>query len=124
VTLDLRPRPAEAPYDRGLCAIEKIVGHGRPDELKPRLGALTLPNRIVMAPLGRARGDAQLRQPTDLGAQYYRQRVAAGLIISEATHVSADTVSRPGTTAIHTEGQVVAWRRITETVHLAGGRIF
>ena len=53
-----------------------------------RVGALTLPNRIVMAPLGRARADAQNREPTPSVVTYYVQRASAGLIISEATHIS------------------------------------
>lgn len=89
-----------------------------------RVGDLTLPNRVVMAPLGRARGDAEARAPNALVARYYAQRASAGLIISEATHISAETVSRPGTTAIHTEAQVAAWRGVTDAVHAAGGRIF
>jgi len=88
------------------------------------LGSLVLPNRVIMAPLGRARGTPASREPTPLVADYYVQRASAGLIISEATHISADTVSRRGTTAIHTEGQVAAWRRVTDAVHEAGGRIF
>ncbi|WP_165191700.1 alkene reductase [Caulobacter soli] len=88
------------------------------------LGGLVLPNRIVMAPLGRARGEPASREPTALVAQYYVQRASAGLIISEATHVSADSVSRRGGTAIHTEGQVAAWRKVADAVHEAGGRIF
>jgi N-ethylmaleimide reductase len=88
------------------------------------VGALQLPNRIVMAPLGRARADARSREPTDSVATYYRQRATAGLIVSEATHISPNSVSRPGTSAIHTEGQVAAWRRVTDRVHGASGRIF
>jgi N-ethylmaleimide reductase len=89
-----------------------------------RIGALDLPNRVVMAPLGRARADAARREPTESVVAYYVQRATAGLIISEATHVAIDSVSRPGTAAIHTEGQVAAWRRVTDAVHAAGGRIF
>jgi N-ethylmaleimide reductase len=55
---------------------------------------------------------------------YYVQRASAGLIVSEATHISADSVSRPGTSAIHSDGQVAAWRTVTDAVHAAGGRIF
>jgi N-ethylmaleimide reductase len=88
-----------------------------------RVGALTLPNRIVMAPLGRARADAQNREPTLSVVTYYVQRATAGLIISEATHISPSSVSRPGTSAIHSDPQVAAWRRVTDAVHLAGGRI-
>ena len=87
------------------------------------LGGLVLPNRIVMAPLDRALGAPASREPTDLVAQYYVQRAGAGLTISEATHVSADTVSRRGATAIHAEDQVTAWRKIIDVVHETGGRI-
>jgi N-ethylmaleimide reductase len=89
-----------------------------------QVGALKLPNRVVMAPLGRARADAQSREPTQSVVTYYVQRASAGLIISEATHVSPNSVSRPGTSAIHSAGQVAAWRRVTEAVHGANGRIF
>jgi N-ethylmaleimide reductase len=88
-----------------------------------RVGALALPNRVIMAPLGRARAHAETREPTPSVVTYYVQRATAGLIISEATHISADSVSRPGTSAVHSEGQVAAWRRVTDAVHLAGGRI-
>jgi N-ethylmaleimide reductase len=89
-----------------------------------RVGALELPNRIVMAPLGRARSDPQSREPTLSVATYYRQRATAGLIVSEATHVSPDSVSRPGTSGIHSDGQIAAWRRVTSAVHAANGQIF
>jgi N-ethylmaleimide reductase len=89
-----------------------------------RVGAIELPNRVIMAPLGRARADVQSREPNASVVTYYVQRASAGLIISEATHVAADSVSRPGTSAIHSEGQVQAWRRVTDAVHDAGGRIF
>lgn len=89
-----------------------------------RIGDLTLPNRIIMAPLGRARNDPEKREPRALSAQYYAQRATAGLIISEATHVSPGSVSRPGTGAIHLQGQVLAWRKVTNAVHDARGRIF
>lgn len=64
------------------------------------------------------------REPTPSVVLYYTQRATAGLIVSEATHVSADSVSRPGTSAIHTDGQVAAWQAVTSAVHAAGGRIF
>jgi N-ethylmaleimide reductase len=89
-----------------------------------RVGALELPNRIVMAPLGRARAHAESRAPTPSVVTYYAQRATAGLIVSEATHVSPDSVSRPGTSAIHDDDQVRSWRRVTEGVHAAGGQIF
>ncbi|HEY0465339.1 MAG TPA: alkene reductase [Polyangiaceae bacterium] len=89
-----------------------------------RVGSLVLPNRVVMAPLGRARAEPISREPTASVVTYYVQRASAGLIVSEATHVSAESVSRPGTSAIHSAGQIEAWRRVTEAVHAAGGRIF
>jgi N-ethylmaleimide reductase len=89
-----------------------------------RVGALKLPNRLVMAPLGRARADAASREPTPSVARYYAQRATAGLIVSEATHISPDSVSRAGSPAIHDERHVVAWRRVTQAVHAANGRIF
>jgi N-ethylmaleimide reductase len=89
-----------------------------------QVGDLKLPNRVVMAPLGRARAQADTREPGPSVSVYYAQRASAGLIISEATHVSAESVSRPGTSAIHSDGQVAAWSQVTEAVHAAGGRIF
>jgi N-ethylmaleimide reductase len=89
-----------------------------------RVGAFELPNRIVMAPLGRARAHAHSREPLPSVTKYYVQRATAGLIVSEATHVAAESVSRPGTSAIHSEGQVAAWQLVTAAVHAAGGRIF
>lgn len=89
-----------------------------------RVGSLELPNRIVMAPLGRARNEPASREALARSVTYYVQRASAGLIISEATHVSATTVSRLGTGAIHTDGQVAAWQAVTTAVHAAGGRIF
>lgn len=89
-----------------------------------RIGDLILPNRIVMAPLGRGRNAEPQREALPRAVTYYSQRASAGLIISEATHVSPFTVSRPGTAAVHADGQVHAWRAVTDGVHAAGGRIF
>ena len=88
-----------------------------------RLGRHELRNRIVMAPLTRNRAGPG-NVPQDLNAEYYRQRASAGLIITEATQVSPQGVGYPGTPGIHSAGQVAAWKRITETVHEQGGRIF
>ncbi len=88
-----------------------------------RIGALDLPNRLVMPPMGRTRADDQ-RAPTALMATYYRQRADAGLIIAEGAQVSPFSISRPGSTAIHNAIQVAGWRRVAEAVHAAGGRIF
>ena len=86
------------------------------------LGELTLPNRIVMAPLTRARtGDHRI--PGELNAEYYAQRAGAGLIISEATSVSPQGVGYHGTPGIWADEQVAGWRKVTDAVHAAGGRI-
>ncbi len=87
------------------------------------LGALRLPNRVVMAPLTRSRavdGDA----PSPLAVEYYRQRADAGLIITEASQVSPQGKGYPRTPGIYSEAQVAGWRSITGAVHGRGGRIF
>src|SRR4029079_4518496 len=83
-------------------------------------GAFTLNNRIVLAPLTRCRSSAG-RGPNDLRCEYYVQRASAGLMLSEATSVSAMGVGYPDTPGIWSEEQVVGWKRITEAVHAAGG---
>jgi len=88
-----------------------------------RLGALTLPNRIIMAPLTRCRAGAG-RVPTDLMAEYYTQRATAGLILSEATSVDPMGVGYPDTPGIWSDEQVAGWKKITTAVHAAGGRMF
>jgi N-ethylmaleimide reductase len=88
-----------------------------------RLGALEAPNRIVMAPLTRMRAGPG-RLPTSLMAEYYAQRAAAGLIINEATAISQQGTGCPNSPGIYTDEQVAGWRRVTEAVHRAGGRIF
>jgi 2,4-dienoyl-CoA reductase-like NADH-dependent reductase (Old Yellow Enzyme family) len=88
-----------------------------------RLGDLTLPNRILMAPLTRSRS-GETRTPGPLVAEYYAQRASAGLIISEATSVTPMGVGYAGTPGLWSEAQVEGWRLTTEAVHRAGGRIF
>jgi N-ethylmaleimide reductase len=86
------------------------------------LGRLTLPNRVLMAPMTRCRaGEGNV--PTALMATYYAQRASAGLIISEATQVAPEGVGFLDTPGIHTEAQVEGWRRVTDAVHAASGRI-
>ncbi|MDO9710818.1 alkene reductase [Paracraurococcus lichenis] len=87
-----------------------------------RLGPLTLPNRIVMAPLTRSRTGSR-GIPGAMNAEYYRQRASAGLIIAEATQISGQGQGYAYTPGIHDEAQVEGWRRVTEAVHQAGGRI-
>jgi 2,4-dienoyl-CoA reductase-like NADH-dependent reductase (Old Yellow Enzyme family) len=88
-----------------------------------QLGELTLPNRIVMAPLTRCRADAG-RVPNALMAEYYQQRASAGLILTEATSVSPMGVGYPDTPGIWSQAQIAGWRLVTEAVHAVGGRIF
>lgn len=85
-------------------------------------GDLTLPNRLVMAPLTRCRAVDQ-RVPNALMTEYYRQRASAGLILSEATAVTPMGVGYANTPGIWNDEQVVGWRAITEAVHNAGGQI-
>lgn len=87
-----------------------------------RLGAWTLPNRIIMAPLTRCRASAG-RVPNELMLNYYVQRASAGLILSEATAVDPMGVGYPDTPGIWTEEQVAGWKKITTAVHAAGGRM-
>ncbi|WP_025731780.1 alkene reductase [Carnimonas nigrificans] len=87
-----------------------------------KLGALELPNRIVMAPLTRSRANDD-RVPSALMEEYYRQRASAGLILSEATSVTPMGVGYANTPGIWSDEQVAAWKRITDSVHAAGGRI-
>ncbi len=86
-------------------------------------GELKLSNRVVMAPLTRCRANIPVRVPTELMAEYYKQRASAGLIISEATSVDAMGVGYPDTPGIWSEEQVTGWTRITSAVHAAGGRM-
>jgi 2,4-dienoyl-CoA reductase-like NADH-dependent reductase (Old Yellow Enzyme family) len=87
-----------------------------------RIGAWNLPNRFVMAPLTRSRAGAA-RTPNVLMAEYYRQRAAAGLIISEATSVTPMGVGYADTPGVWSPAQVEGWKLVTKAVHEAGGRI-
>jgi 2,4-dienoyl-CoA reductase-like NADH-dependent reductase (Old Yellow Enzyme family) len=88
-----------------------------------KIGALQLPNRIIMAPLTRCRAD-EGRVPNALMAEYYVQRASAGLILSEATSVTPMGVGYPDTPGIWSNDQVRGWANVTKAVHAAGGRIF
>ena len=86
------------------------------------LGAITLQNRIIMAPLTRSRA-GESRLPNDLMAEYYAQRASAGLIISEATAISPQAYGWFGAPALYTPEQQTAWEKITRAVHEKGGKI-
>lgn len=87
------------------------------------LGAMTLPNRIIMAPLTRCRTEHN-HIPTPLMAQYYAQRASAGLLIAEATMVMEGNSAFWMEPGIYSQDQIKGWRLTTEAVHQAGGRIF
>ncbi len=89
-----------------------------------KLGPYELNNRMVMAPMTRCRADFATRVPTPMMAVYYQQRASAGLIISEATVVTADGVGYPATPGIYNDAQVDAWKNITDAVHAKGSRIY
>lgn len=88
-----------------------------------QLGPLHLPNRVVMAPLTRSRSSQPGNVPNQLMAEYYAQRASAGLIVSEATQISPQGQGYSFTPGIHSEAQVEGWRRVTDSVHAAGGRM-
>jgi N-ethylmaleimide reductase len=87
------------------------------------LGALSLPNRVIMAPLTRMRSKPG-NIPWELNATYYAQRATAGLIISEASQVCQEGQGYPATPGIHSEEQAQGWKKVTEAVHKNGGRMF
>ncbi|MGL5017393.1 MAG: alkene reductase [Luteolibacter sp.] len=85
-------------------------------------GAFTLPNRMVMAPLTRCRASAG-RVPNAMMAEYYVQRSSFGMILSEATSISAQGVGYPNTPGIWSDEQVAGWKLVTSAVHQAGSQI-
>lgn len=87
-----------------------------------KIGALELPNRIVMAPLTRMRAFEE-RAPGPLNLEHYVQRASAGLILTEATSVTPHGVGYPNTPGLWSELQVQRWTQINAAVHQAGGRI-
>ncbi len=89
-----------------------------------RLGDLDLPNRIIMAPLTRARSTADGRVPKPMVAEQYAQRASAGLIVAEATSVDPMGVGYERTPGIWSKDQIEGWKPVTAAVHAKGGRIF
>ncbi|EUC18822.1 alkene reductase [Paraburkholderia hospita] len=88
-----------------------------------RIGSLSIPNRMVMAPMTRSRAD-DAGVPDDVVVTYYAQRSSAGLIVTEGVFPSAAGKGYVRTPGIHSDAQVAAWTRVTEAVHARGGRIF
>jgi N-ethylmaleimide reductase len=87
-----------------------------------QVGAITMANRIVMAPVTRSRYEED-GVPGELHATYYAQRATAGLIVAEATNISAQGRGYAATPGIWSEAQVAGWRTVTDAVHAAGGKI-
>ncbi|AZF53094.1 N-ethylmaleimide reductase [Pseudomonas sp. R4-34-07] len=87
-----------------------------------RFGAIELANRIVMAPVTRSRY-AEDGIPNELHAEYYAQRATAGLIVAEATNISAQGRGYAATPGIWSDEQVAGWKKVTDAVHAAGGKI-
>jgi 2,4-dienoyl-CoA reductase-like NADH-dependent reductase (Old Yellow Enzyme family) len=87
------------------------------------VGDLTLPNRVIMAPLTRARA-GEARIPNALMADYYVQRASAGLILSEATPVTPQGIGYADVPGVWSSEQTDGWKQVTKAVHAAGGRIF
>lgn len=88
-----------------------------------KMGAITAPNRVLMAPLTRLRSIEPGDIPTPLMGEYYRQRATAGLIISEATQISAQAKGYAGAPGLHSPEQIAAWKKITDGVHAENGHI-
>src|SRR6201988_1538071 len=104
--------------------IERVHGMSNQPLFTPyRMEHLDLPNRIVMAPLTRMRAQSHDHVPTTLQAEYYAQRASAGLIVGEATAISPEGFGWADTPGLWTAEQVRGWRRVTDAVHAAGGRI-
>lgn len=86
-----------------------------------KLGAITVPNRVFMAPLTRLRSMEPGDVPTPLMGEYYRQRASSGLIISEATQISAQAKGYAGAPGLHSSEQIAAWKAINAGIHQDGG---
>jgi N-ethylmaleimide reductase len=88
-----------------------------------KMGALTLPNRILMAPLTRCRAGKD-HVPTAIMAEHYSQRASGGLVIAEATAAMAGCSSFWTEPGIYNDAQVAGWKQVTDAVHAKGGQIF
>ena len=86
-----------------------------------KLGPITLPNRLVMAPLTRNRAVAGM-VPSPLAVEYYGQRASAGLLITEASQISQQGQGYQDTPGIYSREQVAGWRKVTDRVHERGGQ--
>jgi N-ethylmaleimide reductase len=90
-----------------------------------QIGPTKLSHRVVMAPLTRSRSQQPGDLPGDLMVEYYGQRASeGGLIISEATPISITGRGWFGAPGLYSDDQISAWKRVTQTVHDKGGRMF
>lgn len=87
------------------------------------VGAISAQNRIVMAPMTRARSSQPGDIPNAMMAEYYAQRASAGMIVTEATQISRQGQGYSFTPGIYSEEQIEGWRKVTEAVHAKGGKI-
>ncbi|GLO63694.1 alkene reductase [Vibrio sp. MACH09] len=88
------------------------------------LKQLKLQNRIVMAPMTRARTTQPGNIPNQIMATYYKQRASAGLIISEATQISDDAQGYSFTPGVYNDDQVAGWKTVTQAAKEQGAAIF
>jgi N-ethylmaleimide reductase len=88
-----------------------------------QVGAITLPNRVLLAPLTRARAGLD-HTPNDMMAEYYAQRASGGLLVTECTMVTPNTSAFTTAPGIYSVEQIAAWKKVTDAVHAKGGRIF
>ncbi|WP_137938553.1 alkene reductase [Chitinivorax sp. B] len=88
-----------------------------------RVGAVTLSNRVIMAPLTRSRAGQPGNVPRSLNVEYYRQRASAGLIITEASQISQQGQGYAWTPGMYTDEQQAGWQQVVDAVHRAGGKI-
>lgn len=114
------------------AVVASAPGRRKGDHLEPpmshlfspyRLGRMTLPNRLVMAPMTRCRAAAGTGVPQPIMAEYYAARADAGLIVTEGTAPCADGLGYARTPGLYTAEQARAWRAVTDAVHARGGRI-
>ena len=87
------------------------------------MGATSLSNRVIMAPLTRNRAGAN-DVPGEHAAEYYAQRATGGLIITEASQISPMGKGYIDTPGIYSDEQVKGWKKVTDAVHEKGGKIF
>jgi N-ethylmaleimide reductase len=90
-----------------------------------QIGPYHLKHRVVMAPLTRMRAEKPSLAPRPLNVEYYRQRATpGGLLIAEASPVTASGFGSPGVPGIYSEQQIAGWREVVDAVHAEGGIIF